>query len=670
MAHGHSVYNTDERFTIDIVTRAITQQSGKSKLMQYDHNSERYEFEMDRYIDGHDMSLCNDVRVNYLNIASSRDGQTNGPYVVKDMQVSPDDENKIVFSWLISRNSTKYAGTLNFNISFRCLTGAIVDYAWYTDIFKGITVSTGIENNGNEYVEEYIDILEQWKQDVIENLGSGTGTVTSINGVMPDENGNVQIEIPEGFSGDYNDLTNKPVDHAVWHELVEVENRHGLFHNSVFHPNEQSVYTQYVTKIYDVSNCEQVRINGTTSGNTDSYNLLDANKKSIARSTVRNLVFKDEILDVSEASFLALSSKSADFWGDEGLRVEAFSQVESNPWRGFKIVWFGTSIPQGGGRFAYPMLVGRMLGANVKNEAVGSSPVHAQVLSRVSDTNPHGFDANFDRSSRALLNTTEQMQWIANWADYKVNGGTYQNAEAWDESVFEYNIPTSWTEDDTAKLLSYSYEARLDPYLTDDTFPDLFVFNHGYNDVTSTSDDLGLYDSMMDTEGRHNPYTFRGGMNFLIDRILTFKPQAQIVIVGEYDKTLAGKDNIYKYQIDVANDYQIPLLPMWAKLGLSQNTVQVNGAWNNGTWEKTSSGAITLTMMAANLPDGVHPHSDKSGGINRRMATIVAEWLKTLGGSFSSSVTSINGITPDSNGNVQIEVLTPEDLDELISSLT
>lgn len=197
MAHGHSVYNTDERFSIDIVTRVITQQSGKSKLMQYDHNSERYEFEMDRYIDGHDMSLCNDVRVNYLNISSSRDGQTNGPYVVKDMQVSPDDENKIVFSWLISRNSTKYAGTLNFNISFRCLTGAIVDYAWYTDIFKGISVSTGIENNGNEYVEEYIDILEQWKQDVLANLDIGGGTVTSVNGIEPDESGNVVIEFPE-----------------------------------------------------------------------------------------------------------------------------------------------------------------------------------------------------------------------------------------------------------------------------------------------------------------------------------------------------------------------------------------------------------------------------------------------------------------------------------------
>lgn len=194
MSHEHSVFNTDERFTIDIDSRVITQQSGKTKLMQYDHNSERYEFEMPRYIDGHDMSLCNDIRVNYLNVASNRSAQTNGPYVVKDMQVDPSSEDKIVFSWLISRNSTKYAGTLNFNISFRCLTGAIVDYAWYTDIFKGITVSAGIENNGNEYVEEYIDILEQWKQDVLASLGAGT--VTSVNGIGPDENGNVKINIP------------------------------------------------------------------------------------------------------------------------------------------------------------------------------------------------------------------------------------------------------------------------------------------------------------------------------------------------------------------------------------------------------------------------------------------------------------------------------------------
>lgn len=247
MAHEHSVFNTDELFLINPDTRTITQQSGKSRLMQYDHNSERFEFQIPRYIEGHDMSLCNDIKVNYINLSSRRDEQTNGPYVVKDMQIDPKDSNNVVFSWLISRNATKYAGTLNFNISFRCLTGAIIDYAWYTDIFKGITVGAGIENNGSEYSEDHIDILEQWKQEVLAGLDSVDGVVTSVNGIGPDESGNILIDIPtdehinsliedkfdtntvktvngvypdesgnveldvqESFSGSWNDLTDKP----------------------------------------------------------------------------------------------------------------------------------------------------------------------------------------------------------------------------------------------------------------------------------------------------------------------------------------------------------------------------------------------------------------------------------------------------------------------------
>lgn len=37
-----------------------------------------------------------------------------------------------------------------------------------------------------------------------------TGYVKSVNGTAPDENGNVEVEIPEGFSGSWNDLTDKP----------------------------------------------------------------------------------------------------------------------------------------------------------------------------------------------------------------------------------------------------------------------------------------------------------------------------------------------------------------------------------------------------------------------------------------------------------------------------
>lgn len=36
------------------------------------------------------------------------------------------------------------------------------------------------------------------------------GKIKSVNGVEPDENGSVNIEIPEGFSGNWNDLKDKP----------------------------------------------------------------------------------------------------------------------------------------------------------------------------------------------------------------------------------------------------------------------------------------------------------------------------------------------------------------------------------------------------------------------------------------------------------------------------
>ena len=445
----------------------------------------------------------------------------------------------------------------------------------------------------------------------LESIPARKAQVQSGAVATPFEDPGDTVTIPEG---------------AVWHELVEVENRHGLFMGTKYRMNEAGVYTQYAAKIYDVRNCAAVRITGTSSGNADAFRFLDENREPIVHITVKNVAMNGLVMRTQGAAYLALSSKTSDFWGDSGLRAEGLSAVDENPWRGAKIVWFGTSIPQGGGRFSYPMQAGRILGADVRNESLGSSPIHARVLSRVSETNPYGFDANFERSSRALCNTQAQMQWIANWADYKVNGGTYKNAEAWDSTVFQYSVPASWTEADTEKLLAYSYEKKLDQYLTDSALPDAFVFNHGYNDVTSTSDDLGLYESMMDAEGRHNPFTFRGGMNFLIDRILAFNPRAKIFIIGEYDKTYPGKNTVYMYQQDVADEYQIPLLPMWEKLGLTQHALNLSGAWNNGSWQKTAS-AAEMTRMRAHLPDGVHPHSDKSGGMNSRIARIIAAWL-------------------------------------------
>lgn len=82
MGHLHSVYDTDNHFKVDGITRAITDISEtKTSLVQHDHNSERFTFEIPRYIEGHDMLACNDVSVRYRNGATG--GATKGKYKVR-----------------------------------------------------------------------------------------------------------------------------------------------------------------------------------------------------------------------------------------------------------------------------------------------------------------------------------------------------------------------------------------------------------------------------------------------------------------------------------------------------------------------------------------------------------------------------------------------------------
>lgn len=71
MNHKHMVFDTDEKFIIDSATRAITNSREKPfQLIQHDHNSEKFSFVCDRYVEGHDMSLCNKVEIHYDNIES------------------------------------------------------------------------------------------------------------------------------------------------------------------------------------------------------------------------------------------------------------------------------------------------------------------------------------------------------------------------------------------------------------------------------------------------------------------------------------------------------------------------------------------------------------------------------------------------------------------------
>jgi hypothetical protein len=145
----------------------------KTIVMQFDHNSERVTFDLPRYVEGHDMMDCNKVEVHYKNIETKTNKVNPGIYAVDDMKVDDNDENTVVFSWLISINGTKLIGPLNFLVRFSCVADdGTVDYAWHTKLYTGILVPEGMCNI-EEIEETYADVLEQWMSEAETSIENG-----------------------------------------------------------------------------------------------------------------------------------------------------------------------------------------------------------------------------------------------------------------------------------------------------------------------------------------------------------------------------------------------------------------------------------------------------------------------------------------------------------------
>ena len=153
MAHKHSLYDADTHFKIDPVTRAIENMSGKTVLMQKDHNSEIFTFELPRYVDGHDMSECNRVEAHFINTDNATKEKSRDYRTLTDLQVSPDSEEVVICSWQLDKDVTAFAGSLAFMLRFSCVAddGAAVDYAWHTASYDKFTVQKNLcKDDDNE----------------------------------------------------------------------------------------------------------------------------------------------------------------------------------------------------------------------------------------------------------------------------------------------------------------------------------------------------------------------------------------------------------------------------------------------------------------------------------------------------------------------------------------
>lgn len=171
MEHKHVVRDKDARFVIDPITKAVKNTSKKFTIAQYSHNSERITFEIPRLIEEHDMSSCTAVEIHYQNIDAKTKEYRSGYYVAEDLQVDPEDENKVICSWLISSNGTQLAGLLNFTVWYICKEDGVITYAFPTVLNTELTVG-GSFKASELVIEEYVDVIEQWKQSVMDYFKS------------------------------------------------------------------------------------------------------------------------------------------------------------------------------------------------------------------------------------------------------------------------------------------------------------------------------------------------------------------------------------------------------------------------------------------------------------------------------------------------------------------
>lgn len=154
MAHEHQLHDSDTHFKIDPATRAIENVTGKTVLMQRDHNSEILTFELPRYVDGHDMSLCNCVEAHFINTDNATKEKNRDFRTLTDLQISPDSEEVVICSWQLDEDVTAYAGTLAFMLRFACLEadGITIDYAWHTSAYDKFTVQKNLcKKDDKEY---------------------------------------------------------------------------------------------------------------------------------------------------------------------------------------------------------------------------------------------------------------------------------------------------------------------------------------------------------------------------------------------------------------------------------------------------------------------------------------------------------------------------------------
>jgi hypothetical protein len=300
---------------------------------------------------------------------------------------------------------------------------------------------------------------------------------------------------------------------------------------------------------------------------------------------------------------------SSDYYG--ALELLAFSVIDPielaaalkgydpNNKNGKKILVLGTSIDEYGISTgdSYWQLVAQSLGMTVYNEAVGSSMIRfGNYLNTIKGM-------YWEPVLKSLSATIADKQSILDhWTSgLDANGViTVGGTSGWKDLLL--GTPPSTLSAlysalgvaGASNILAWSYETKIVAKYLDSTsasfiaHPDIIAIAHGHNDLV-----VWDYDQDGSNNGDTNaiavptPYNskhrFCGAMNFIIDTIFSYLPQADIRLIGHYEKD--RKTRIYQAQQVIASYRNLPFLKLWETQGLSQNKVTTSGYWDStGVW--------------------------------------------------------------------------------------
>jgi hypothetical protein len=219
--------------------------------------------------------------------------------------------------------------------------------------------------------------------------------------------------------------------------------------------------------------------------------------------------------------------------------------THTNPWRGKKIVWMGTSVPDGGG---YPEAVGVALDANVVNIAYGGALITAFDL-----------DGSMQIQSDMPYLFTLLAADVTSWAG--ANIGSEVNAS--DYSVLQPGSGVTLTQGMLDALVASNYIALLVPHYD----ADLFVFDFGYND-------MGHMGTSAAAAGYDRRY-FTGAMKYLWKQIYDYKTgiaeNFQAVVVTHHNRAYPATqaNALVNEQLDVASWLGVPCINLADNMGIN-----------------------------------------------------------------------------------------------------